>query len=260
MHTFKTFLKLISTNIKKNMIYRANFMVTLLGVSLWMTMYVLFFEVLFGHVDSIAGWQKGEVFVFLAFYYIVQGLASTFYKEGFEVFDRKLIRGELDPLLTKPVPSQMLFFFSNVRIDHVLDVLLAFFIFAYASLTTDLSLTLGNLALSSVHLIASTVLFYHLMLCMILPVFIFERIEVISSTFWNVSQITRYPRQIFTGAGRVVVQFIFPIALLGAIPAEIALGKAEPIWSLLLFALTFIFILIGNASYKYGLSLYNSAN
>ncbi|MBT4384914.1 hypothetical protein HOD30_04155 [Candidatus Peregrinibacteria bacterium] len=256
----KIFWQLFRINIKKSLVYRVNFAVTVLSISLWIVLYILFFEVIFSHIDSLAGWSKGEALVVLGFYYMIQGVSNIFFRESFENFDYKLRRGDLDPLITKPASMQLLSFFVDMRIDHVIDFLITFIIFGYVHFQIGMELSWPLIALGTLLSIISNILFYGLLLCIINVVFLFDRIEVIGSTLWNISQISRYPRQVYTGAAKVAVQFVFPAALLAAIPAEVALGKSSLYWVGFFTFLAFFFWGLGTLLFNLGLRKYSSAN
>jgi ABC-2 type transport system permease protein len=260
MNNIKVFWQIFRINIKKSLIYRANFLVTVISITLWMGLYILFFEVIFSHVDSLAGWSKGEALTLLGFFYFVQGISNVFFRESFETFDFKLRKGQLDQVITKPASAQLLSFFVDMRIDHFLDLLITAMIFLYVQFQTDLVLSLPLMAYGLVLSLLGTLLFYGIMLSLITLVFLFDRIDVISSTIWNVSQVSRYPRAIYTSHAATVLQFLFPAALIAAIPAEVAVGSGESYWIFMLIFLSFIFFGIGTMLFHVGLRKYSSAN
>jgi ABC-2 type transport system permease protein len=260
MKHLRLFWELIRINIKKSLIYRVNFAVTFVSISLWILLYVIFFEVIFSHVDTLGGWNKGEALVVLGFYYIVQGISNIFYRENFENFDQRLRQGELDQVLTKPASPQMLSFFMNMRIDHIVDLLITSIIFLYVHTQTDVVLTWPLLGLGLLISLFGNILFYSILLSLVTLVFFFDRIEVIGSTLWNISQIARYPRQIYTKFAGVLAQFIFPVALLASIPAEVALGEGSLKWVATFGGLSILYFIFGNICFSLGIRRYNSAN
>ena len=55
------------------------FLITILSMGMWIFIYVGFFEVLFLKIDNLAGWEKDEILIFLAFiiYFKASGIFYT---------------------------------------------------------------------------------------------------------------------------------------------------------------------------------------
>ncbi len=260
MKTLHIFAELFRLNLKKSLIYRANFWVTLVGMSLWMGLYLLFFETLFQHVNEIAGWTRGEMILLLAFYYFITGLGNIFYKDSFEEFSNTVRQGKLDQWLTKPASTELLVFFNIIRIDHFLDLFLSGFLGLYAVFVAGTQLSLLNLILGLVCGMLGAWLLYSFLLFIGALILVLERLDGAGSFIWNVTQLLRYPRQIYTGPARPLFQFIFPVALIVSVPAEIARGQIEPAILLYFMVACIIFYGLGHFLFKVTLRRYQSAN
>lgn len=258
--TLNILWQMIKINLKQTIIYRVNFLITLWSMALWIAIYVIFFEVIFTHVDTVAGWNRSEMLLFLAFYYFMQSIGNIFYRESFEVFDQEIRRGRIDQALTKPASTQILLFFRILRFDHLVDFFLTFIIFAYIFMTTDLVIKAPMLIAGLLVAVFGNLLFYGLLLALASLLFYVEKMDGIGSFMWHLSQISRYPRQIYKGIGKILFEFIFPIALIASVPAEIALGKSS--FALLTYFafVSVIFFLLGNIIFRIGLKRYSSSN
>jgi ABC-2 type transport system permease protein len=254
------FWQLFKLNIKKSLIYRINFLITLWGMFLWIGLYVAFFELLFNQVDSMAGWTKGEAMLFLAFYYFIQGIGNIFYRESFENFSEEVRRGTLDQVITKPASTQILSFFKNIRFDHTIDLAVTALLFIYIATQTDTQFSIPFLILGMLLAFFGNILFYGILLMVSSIIFIADRIEGLGSMIWHMSQVTRYPRQIYTGFGKLIFQFIFPVALMASIPAEVTLRQSDLSAIGYFIGFSLLFLLLGNISFRLGLKRYNSAN
>ena len=229
-------------------------------MSLWIGLYVVFFEVIFLHTGNIAGWGRGEVLTFLAFYYFITGLGNVFYRESFEQFSEKMRRGLIDQKLTKPVSFQIITFFEHIRFDHFIDVFVTGLLFIYISVETDVVFSLPYLFTALIISLLGNTLFYGTLLFVTSFTFIVDRFDAASSFIWHISQVSRYPRQIYTGVGKYIFQFFFPIALIASIPAEFALQSANLNLLGYFLGISILFLIIGNLFFRWGLSRYSSAN
>jgi ABC-2 type transport system permease protein len=260
MKHLKLFWMLLRLSIKKSMIYRADFLITIVAMFFWVGIYATFFEVIFLHIDSLAGWNKAQALMFVAFYYFVQGINNVLFRESFEGFGETMRRGQLDPILTKPGSLHLQLFFRNIRFDHLLDFLITGLLFLYIFWSNDMNLSWMDFGFGLFLSIFGNILLYGILLIMASVLFWVDRLDSFGSTMWHALQASRYPRQIFTGTGRWILQFILPIALIVSVPTEFALGAGS--WNLLGYfvIISFVFLGLGMGLFHLGLKRYNSAN
>lgn len=226
----------------------------------WMATYTALIEVIYGHTNEIAGWSKGEILIILSFYYFITSIANFLFRENFEDFGNKMRRGFLDQYLTKPAMFQIQCFFAKMRFDQISSPIIVLFLFWYgASLLTE-PLLLQNIIIGFLYAILSVAFFYHFLLLVATSTFYLEKADTLGSIMWNLSQVGRYPRQIFTGFGKVFFEFVFPIALMTSIPAEIFVGFETSKMHFFFFVIVLGFCILAQAVFKIGLRKYSSAN
>src|SRR3712207_3333807 len=102
--------------------YRASFVLQLIGnFGLYMLSFAGIF-ILFGHFETMAGWEVGEI----AFLYGLSGTAfgvAHLLAAGFSTFDRLLVRGDFDRLLVRPVGTLPQVLATDVQLRRLGDVL-----------------------------------------------------------------------------------------------------------------------------------------
>lgn len=259
-HNLKIFLNLCSMNIKMALIYRKSFYVSLIAIVFWITIYTALIEVIYVHTDEIAGWAKGEILIILSFYYLITGIANFLFRENFEEFGEKMRRGFLDQFLTKPAMFQVQCFFSRMRFDQISSPVIVIFLFWYGASQLTEPLILQNIVIGCLYAILSVAFFYHFLLLVATSTFYLEKADTLGSVMWNLSQVGRYPRQIFTGFGKIFFQFIFPMALITSIPAEIFVGFEALQMHIFFFAIVLGFCILAQLVFNIGLKKYSSAS
>lgn len=260
MHNLKIFLKLCNLNLKKLLIYRASFLISLVLMSVWVMAYVTLIEVIFYHTSSLAGWDKGQVLFIMAFYYFVQNIADIFFKDNMEDFGETVRRGEIDFKITKPVSTRLLSFFWEMRFDHVAGLIVTTALFIYALQTISAPLSPGFILLSFVFVGFSCVLYFSILSFIATLTFWIHRNDTFNVLIFNISQLSRYPHQIYTGYVGKMLTFGLPIALLASIPAEIALQFKDGYLPLFFIAISIIFYFLSRIFWRRGLRAYTSAN
>lgn len=260
MKTLKIFWKLCELNLKKLLVYRASFFVSLLLMSMWVVAYFTLIEVIFTHTKSLAGWNKGSVLLMMSFYYLVQNIADIFFKDDFEHFGEAVRRGELDFKLVKPVSPRLLSFFSEIRFDHAASLIPTGLLFIYAFQNLPEKITL-SFFLAGLFFTAVSIVFYFTILSFIATLtFWVHKNDTFNTLIFNVSQLARYPRQIYRGVIGKILTFGVPLALIASIPAEVALRFENSPLPPVFIAITILFYILGRAFWNLGLKRYTSAS
>src|SRR3989344_8233387 len=104
----KLYYRFFTYSLHEAMIYRANFIAWGLVSIGWCIFTLLFYQLLFTHIDTIAGWTKGEVFLLQGFWFLIDAAFwGLFYTNLWEL-PRKINKGTLDLELAKPINKQFL--------------------------------------------------------------------------------------------------------------------------------------------------------
>ncbi len=256
----KIFLKLCELNFKKMLAFRASFFISLVLMSMWVGAYAILIEVIFYYTKTLAGWTKGEVIIILAFYYLIQNIADIFFKDNIENFGQAVRRGELDFRMTKPVSLRLLSFFWEIRFDQIAGIAVTGILFWYGfsnlSYTPQLVHVIGGLIV-----VGASLIFYYSLLTIIASLtFWIEKTDTFNILIFNMSQLSRYPRAMYTDIFGKFLTFVVPMGLIASVPAEIALKTVDYTSLMILLGLTTVFYLISRVVWYYGIKRYTSAN
>jgi len=259
MKDIAIFYQLCVMNIKQLLAYRASFWITFVLMAGWAFAYIIFVEVLFGHINSLAGWSKGGTLLVLAYYYLFQNISDIFYKDNFEEFGELMRRGELDFRLTKPASSRLLTFLYHMRFDQCASLIVTagLFMYAFSELETPVSIILFIAGM--LYTVLSVLLYFSVLSILSTFAFWVQKSDTFRVLIWNVSQVARYPRHIYTGILGKILTFVIPLTGLASIPAEIALKMHTNGLPLLYAGLTVFFYLLSLLFWQYGLKKYSSA-
>lgn len=260
MKNIRIFLKLCELNLKKLLIYRVSFAISLFLMAIWVSAYVVLIEVIFHHTETLAGWNKGSVLLVMAFYYLIQNLSDILFKDDFEHFGEAVRRGELDFKLVKPAPTRLLAFFWGIRFDHAAGMVSTGFLFFYAFKNLPGPISMGSLLLGVVFALASVVLYFSILSFIATLTFWIQRNDTFNVLIFNVSQLSRYPRQIYKSIIGNILTFGLPLALIASLPAEIALQFQNGLLPIIFAGMTFLFFILSSLFWHYGLRRYTSAN
>lgn len=259
IHNLKVFFTLISINIKVTLTYRASLFISLMLNIFWVTSYIIFLEVIFRNVSTLGGLTKGETLLILAFFYLFTNISDIFYRDSFEQFSEKMRTGNIDTWLTKPASSRLLMFMSTMRFDYLsaFAVTIAIFIYAYQSLHTapHIGFLIAGIGISLI----SHIIFFSLLSILATMSFWLEKNNNLNMMAWQLTQVGRYPREIYTSWAKIIFTYMIPLSLIANIPAEITAGLATGKSLFIFTGVTAAIYIVSLLFWRKGLTKYSSA-
>lgn len=259
IHNLKVFLTLISINLKVTLAYRASLLISLVLNMLWVASYIIFIEVIFRNVSTLGGASKGEALLIMAFFYFFTNISDILYRDSFEQFGEKMRTGYIDVWLTKPASSRMLMFMSSMRFDYLtaIGVTIALFIYAFQSLNTSPDLHL--LGIGIILSLLAHIIFFSVLSILATLNFWFERNDTLNMLAWQLTQVGRYPRAIYTSWARIIFTYLLPLGLIANLPAEATLNLASSRIIIIFIGITATLYIASLLFWKKGLTRYSSA-
>ncbi len=259
IHNLKVFTTLMSINLKVTLAYRVSLLISLVLNFFWVVSYVIFMEIIFRNVPTLGGMTKGETLLIMAFFYFFTNISDIFYRDSFEQFSEKMRSGYIDTWLTKPASSRMLMFLSNMRFDYLtaIGVTLALFSYAFAHMNTPPDF--GLLAIGITLTLASHIIFFSILSIIATFTFWLQKNDALNVAAWHMTQVARYPRSIYTSFAKIAFTYIFPLALIANLPAEVSLNRATPDMLAIFIEATGLIYIISLLFWRWGLRRYTSA-
>src|SRR5512138_158671 len=250
MHSFKDYLRLyfiIETQyIKARMQYRADFIISSIGMFFSSLATLGIFWVIFNSIPNLAGWSFMQLVFIYGFYMIaispMQILFDHIWQIRFHVQQGTFLKYYFRPL-------NMMFYYMSEMFDlkGLTQLFVGIALLIYASIRLDLSWTLSRVALLLVTLFsASLVQIAITVLAGCAAFWVLDSYPVLGLA-WKLREFSPYPMSIFDGAFRVAFTYIIPIGFVAFYPSQLFLRPNEvsplvyfsPIVGLGLFALTY---------------------
>ena len=130
MNSLRMLLRIFAVQLRNNwvreVVYRTNFL-TAVGVDLiWIAIEFTLFGVIYANTPTIGGWTQDQVSFFLGVFFSSDALFTIFLQRNFWNFSDLVNRGDLDILLTKPVPPLFLVFTRWINLTAFSNFLLGF--------------------------------------------------------------------------------------------------------------------------------------
>ena len=182
-----------------------------------------FFEILFQHSDSLAGWNVHQMRIFVASYILIDAIHMTVFSNNLWWLPVLVNKGDLDYYLIRPISS---LFFLSLR-DFAFNSFLNLF-FANAILFWALHSypePLGFLHYIGFFwmILCGSLLYYGVHLVLILPVFWTQSGESLHGLFYNVARFMERPDRVYRGWVRPLLLVVLPFGLMASFPTRMLL-------------------------------------
>jgi ABC-2 type transport system permease protein len=246
------------------MSFRVNFLVKLSVELLWLTLLILFYELIFQRTASVAGWDRDRYLFFVGCHYALGGLVETFFLENCVGFAELVRSGDLDMYLLKPIDEQFLVTCRHMDWSTFPNILQGVGVMAYALHSMHWTLDPGRLAAFVALFVCGCAMAYSflLMLCSLSVWMV--RNQSLMEMWWLFTTLMRYPREIFqVGWANPVgwfFTFVVPVLLVTNVPADTMVRALDGRFIAYMVVAAAALLLISRGFFRRALLSYRSAS
>ena len=121
---------------------------------------LLVFEAVYGNVEQIGGWGKGEMILYIGTFSLLNAVNMVVYFFGVIGIPWKIKSGEMDLYLTKPVSPLLRLSLENINPGSMPLVIMSIFIILYGAKSAEVVWNMQMLAVYVFWLLLMLVLYY----------------------------------------------------------------------------------------------------
>jgi ABC-2 type transport system permease protein len=227
----RIWLASIRYSVVRTMMFRFDFLLWIVVDVLWMAVNLLLVEVMFQHVDSIAGWEKPGMILLVGTSMLVMRLFMTFFMTNLFAVDRNVREGTLDFYLAQPGNPLFMLATRKIELDGLLNSAVAVGIVVYAAGELGLQPGLGEIAAYAFLVACGLLIHFSTVVALVALAFWITRVQGIEMGYFAVFDISRLPRPALRGLMEVAFVYIFPAVLISNFPSE-TLIHGPRLWQL----------------------------
>lgn len=256
----RVYTQLWKMSFRALLVYRANFLNSLMASLSWGIFSVLSILLLTSQTNSIYGWSKSDIILLTCGYQILIGFFHTLFSRNFERMAEVINWAQLDAFLIKPLDSQFALSVWQVNYTSIIRIILGiafaiFFIRSSMIYTTAMGILLFAFLLG-----VGLILLYSLWFIVATLIIWFPRMSNVIELMYTVSGISRYPGEMYRNALGLGFFFLLPVTLIVTTPVRFLVAKVTPQDSILLMVFAFVFLFISRKFWKFALRFYSSAS
>jgi ABC-2 type transport system permease protein len=180
--------------------------------------------IVFSRTDSLAGWTEAEVYVLIGTFQMLTSLKNTFIDPNLSWFPESGIRqGKLDTYLLQPAPTLYLTSLSMSTPSALVQFVLGVAVLVLGVSSHGQLPSAGAILGWLVTLAAGLALTWAMGVLLACLAFWAPRLQldVFYGSAW---QLARYPTDIYSRPLRMVLTYVFPLALIATIPTTTLLN------------------------------------
>jgi ABC-2 type transport system permease protein len=241
--------------------FKSNFILWIIVEMLWFALQLAFFNVIYSHTNSIAGWSRWEVVLLVGASHFIQQIFTAFFLVNCTHLSELVRTGKLDFMLLLPVNTRFLVSMRQVDLGGFVNAASAVAVMMFAlnrlGITPGFGAVLGFFALS----VCAVLLHYSLMMILAATSFYTVRAQGIVWGYYNMFNIARMPEGAFRGLFRAVFTFVVPITLVANVPAK-TLAHKMVTWQgpVSLIVITAVWFLFSELFWRFSIRRYTSAS
>lgn len=264
-HFIRLYFSFAGITIKSEMVHRASFITGVVGQWLSYGATFLTLYVLIQSFGALGGWSGDEVLFFYAFNLLAYALAASVFFIPCRSLGKKMVSGEFDASLTKPVSPLAQEILMGYNFGYIGHTILAMVVLIYATSQLGIAFSLSRLLIFALMLIGAALAQGAVLLAgAALSFWVLGRSTLADLLFSAMRNATRYPISIYGVVIQFLLTFVLPGAFMNFYPSIATMGRLElsPFWRMLPYLSPLVGLLMlvfAVALWNRGLKRYQSA-
>ncbi|MFC1711363.1 ABC transporter permease [Patescibacteria group bacterium] len=251
----RIWLKTTTLSLETNLTTKGASLMYIAGKFIRFGFFLLLLFVVMGKTKKIAGFNIEQMIIFFLVFNLLDIFGQVFFR-GIYWFRQKIITGKFDLVLVKPINS--LFQVMTTRTDFLdlpLLVIVIWLLIKYSTGVSLINLFLFLLLLFSGFLIVASI---HIFIASVGV--ITTEVDNLMWIYRDISLLARVPVDIYINPVRVILTFVFPIALIFTFPSKALLGILSWQGVILSIFMSLVLVFISIKFWNFALRRYSSAS
>ncbi len=253
-------LTLIKMKLAHMMVFRLSFFGAFFVDGTLFLIQLIMFSTLYSKVDSIGGWEKGAMIIFIGSFSLINALNMVIFFFGINNLPNKIINGELDHYITKPVSPLLRLTFEQINLGSIPLIFASIGIVIYGVTISGVTVTVGRWVGYSILILFMTLLWYDVELILrCIPFFVISAVNI-TRTEELLDLCMKVPGTLFKGVFKALFYFVLPYGIMATIPSQLIMQTISPMGVLYGIFIVVLFTLFTFWLWKSGLKHYKSAS
>ena len=222
---------------------------------------LLVFEAVYGNVEQIGGWGKGEMILYIGTFSLLNAVNMVVYFFGVIGIPGKIKNGEMDLYLTKPVSPLLRLTFESINPGSVPLVIMSVVIIMYGAVSARVVWNLQVIAGYSFWVLLMLVLYYDMeVLIRSISFFVISTAKLERIEEAGIEICMQLPGTVYYGVYKLIFCVILPYGIMATIPVKSLIDECNAQVAVYGILLVLLFSVLTGLTWKKGIRHYNSAS
>lgn len=251
---------LLRYSLSRELMFKANFLLWVVVEFAWFAIQLTLVEVIFSHVQEVAGWNKYEMILLIGTSHAVQQLFQFIFMINCMELPENVRTGKLDFALLQPANIQFLVSIRKFDPGGLVNGSIALGFVFYAANQLNLNVGFLQIFLFAILVFNGALIHYALMLLIVTFSFWIVRAQGLVYGYYNLFPIARIPKEAFKGGARIFFTYFLPMLVVANFPAEVLIRGLQRSSVLWVIGLAAILLLVASMWFRFALRFYTSAS
>ena len=221
-------------------VFKFEFLMVFLNLFFNFSFIFIFWYTLLNHIPKFNGWTFEELAIYTSIVFMGEGLSGFFF--GFRDLPHKIINGELDKFLCRPINTLIAILFEQVSVIYFIEqFIVSIIISIFIIIKYHMEVSILNVIYSFIILFIGILILNFIYGIITFLTFWCGRLETFREIIMQVAESKHYPVTIFPKKIRFFLTYCIPTALVSYYPSIVFLGKEK---FGLIFLIKFLILLL----------------
>jgi len=256
---WKIYRTFFTSSFARELEFRANFFAKIIQNAIWIFFFLMILLVIYRNTNMVAGWNRGDAFILAATVFLMNSVFTGFFFSLNEI-PQHVRQGTLDFIITKPVDTQFWISIRKFEFGQIGTFLAGSVMVVVGVVTAHLHPSPAQWAGYFVLVAASLLIFYSFNLILMTTGIWLVRVDNLWVLGETLTQIARFPIDIYGVALRRMFVYFVPLAFIATIPSSELKNGFDLRMVGLGFLWSAIFLVAARLFWRFALTRYTSAS
>jgi ABC-2 type transport system permease protein len=257
MYYIRVSLQILRLSLSKTHTYKAEALANILRSLIVIAPQIVAVYALYQGQNEFVGWKLEETFLILGIFNLINYLSWSSFLINFGRLDEKIIKGEWDFLMLKPISTIFSASFIDLFVYNFFLAISGIGLIVYYLVKSNFVFSWLTVSKSLLALSSAMLIWYSI--CLISASFSFRKTKNGLMDFSKqILNISRFPLDIWPSLVQVVFYTLIPIGFISTIPAKVITGELS--WEAVgaSIGISLMFLLIARKIWNVNISKYSS--
>ncbi len=257
----KIYKRYIINSMMLFMAHRFNLLMSIVANLIWSIAQIVSLEFLYENISGLEDWSKAEMFLLMALGQVNFYFFNILYIHNLRDLSKKILKGEVDILLTKPINIIFHLALHRLNISQIFSFFVSVVPFFYLSIPALQGIRLVVYLQGFIICVLGLIIYFFFFLWVAGLSFFIDNFAEVWKLLTRLFDFGRIPLDILPGFLRFIITFVVPIAFISYFPVMIFKSRINFLFLLFMEVILFIvnFLLV-QIVWRLGLKRYSGVN